>query len=66
MEGTDSMQVIRKSCPRCHGDVARVDDIGDTYYSCVQCGHVIYQLAAARVPVRLAPAGSEPARPRAA
>jgi predicted nucleic acid-binding Zn ribbon protein len=37
-----------KSCPRCSGDLALVQDIGDTYYSCVQCGHVSYQLKETR------------------
>ncbi len=31
-----------KSCARCHGDVTRVADVGDTYFSCVQCGFVTY------------------------
>ena len=35
--------VIPKGCPRCHGDLAYVSDIGDSYYSCVQCGFVQYQ-----------------------
>lgn len=35
--------VIPKGCPRCHGDLAYVSDIGDTYYSCVQCGFMQYQ-----------------------
>lgn len=30
------------ACPRCQGVLALVDDIGDTYRSCVQCGHVVY------------------------
>jgi ribosomal protein L37AE/L43A len=34
--------LMSKACPRCRGDLARVDDVGDRYYSCVQCGHVIY------------------------
>jgi len=32
-----------KACPRCHGDMTRVEDVGDTYFSCVQCGHTSYQ-----------------------
>ena len=39
--------VITKGCPRCHGDLAYVSDIGDAYYSCVQCGFVKYEHAAA-------------------
>ena len=45
------MKVLRKSCSRCQGDLSLVDDVGDTYYSCVQCGHVVYQLGAAQRPV---------------
>ena len=32
-----------KACPRCQGDMSRVEDIGDTYFSCVQCGHTSYK-----------------------
>ncbi|MGE3857485.1 MAG: hypothetical protein AB7G21_11085 [Dehalococcoidia bacterium] len=39
--------VIPKGCPRCHGDLAYVDDVGDAYHSCVQCGFVKYEQAAA-------------------
>jgi len=39
--------VITKGCPRCQGDLAYVSDIGDAYYSCVQCGFVKYELAGA-------------------
>ena len=45
------MQVFNRSCVRCQGDLARVEDIGDTYYSCVQCGNVVYRLPAAAVVV---------------
>lgn len=34
--------LFTKACPRCQGDVSRVEDIGDTYFSCVQCGHTSY------------------------
>ncbi len=47
--------VIGKSCPRCQGDLAFVDDIGDSYYSCLQCGHVVYRLTRALVQ----PAGTQ-------
>ncbi len=30
-----------KSCPRCHGDLLEVDDIGGRYVSCIQCGKVL-------------------------
>jgi len=45
------MQVFNRSCARCQGDLARVEDIGDTYYSCVQCGNVVYRLPATGVVV---------------
>ena len=32
-----------KACPRCQGDITRVEDVGDTYFSCVQCGHTSYR-----------------------
>lgn len=35
--------LITKGCPRCHGDLVHVSDVGDSYYSCVQCGHVAYE-----------------------
>jgi len=37
-----------KACPRCSGDLSLVQDIGDTYYSCLQCGFVTYRLPEAR------------------
>jgi len=43
-----------KSCPRCSGDLALVQDVGDTYLSCVQCGYMNYQVKEARP--QLAPA----------
>lgn len=53
--------LITKSCPRCHGDLAHVSDVGEAYYSCVQCGHVVYRLTRsaeeqeATTPARLRP-----------
>ena len=41
--------VMAKSCPRCRGDLSYVDDVGDSYYSCVQCGHIVYRLGPALV-----------------
>jgi hypothetical protein len=35
--------LIAKGCPRCAGDVTRVEDVGETYYSCLQCGHIEYR-----------------------
>jgi len=58
------VNLITRACKRCHGDMARVEDIGDTYYSCVQCGGISYHL-----PVRAAEpveAVSRPASRRAA
>ena len=54
------MQVFNRSCPRCQGDLARVEDIGDTYYSCVQCGNVVYRLPAAVVVVPPVVSSAEP------
>ena len=36
--------IITRGCPRCHGDLAHVSDIGDAYYSCLQCGYIQYSL----------------------
>ena len=48
--------LITKACPRCCGDLAHVSDVGDSYYSCVQCGHIVYRLGPALVAERPAPA----------
>lgn len=45
------MPVMTKGCPRCRGDLSRVDDVGDTYYSCVQCGHVVYNVSLLERPI---------------
>ena len=37
-----------KACPRCSGDLALVQDVGDTYLSCVQCGYLTYQVNTGR------------------
>lgn len=34
--------IVAEACPRCRGTLTRVRDIGDTYHSCVQCGHIVY------------------------
>ena len=34
--------ITPRACPRCRGALAWVEDIGDSYQSCVQCGHVVY------------------------
>lgn len=36
--------LLTKACPRCRGDLARIEDLDERYYSCVQCGHVLYNL----------------------
>jgi hypothetical protein len=43
-EEREATMLITKACPRCQGDLAYVNDVGDSYYSCVQCGHVVYRL----------------------
>lgn len=35
--------IANHACPRCRGTLTRVDDIGETYLSCVQCGNTIYE-----------------------
>jgi hypothetical protein len=30
-----------KSCPRCHGDLHLVREVGDHYVSCLQCGRIL-------------------------
>ena len=32
-----------KGCPRCNGTLSRVEDLGVSYLSCVQCGFVTYR-----------------------
>ena len=40
--------VIRiKGCPRCSGTLTQVEDLGEAYLSCVQCGYVTYRLVVA-------------------
>jgi len=35
--------IAKHACPRCRGTLTRVADIGETYYSCVQCGNTVYE-----------------------
>lgn len=35
--------IAKHACPRCRGTLTRVEDVGDTYYSCVQCGNTLYE-----------------------
>ena len=37
-----------KACPRCSGDLHLVQDVGETYLSCVQCGYLTYQVTSGR------------------
>ena len=30
--------LLFRASPKCRGDVARVVDVDDTYYACLQCG----------------------------
>jgi hypothetical protein len=30
-----------KACPRCHGDLHDVQEVGDHYVSCLQCGRIL-------------------------
>ena len=52
--GMDTPMLHTKACPRCAGDLALVEDVGDTYFSCVQCGYVNYQVRGG--PQQLTPA----------
>lgn len=54
--------LITKACPRCRGDLAHVNDVGDSYYSCVQCGHIVYRDA----PLLVATRGVSADRPQPA
>jgi tRNA(Ile2) C34 agmatinyltransferase TiaS len=57
--------LLNKACPRCTGDLGRVQDVGETYYSCLQCGHIVYA-AQAREMERASTARAQQDRPRAA
>jgi uncharacterized Zn finger protein (UPF0148 family) len=43
--------MVAQACPRCRGTLTRVEDVGDVYYSCVQCGHVAYGRLPAATPM---------------
>ncbi len=30
-----------KACPRCRGDLHRINDLGVSYVSCLQCGQIL-------------------------
>ena len=40
------------ACPRCRGDVARVEELNDSYFSCLQCGFMAYTWPPLALPVR--------------
>ena len=44
------MHLLKKGCPRCEGTLSKVEDVGETYYSCVQCGHTASEAVALRQP----------------
>ena len=36
--------LMLRACPRCRGDVARIDELNDdVYFTCLQCGFVAYR-----------------------
>ncbi len=35
--------VWSKGCPRCRGDLVKMDDDYEPYLSCLQCGHTVYR-----------------------
>ena len=37
-----------KACPRCHGDLLEINDSGDRYVSCIQCGRLLNAVQARR------------------
>lgn len=61
------MHLLTRGCPRCQGTLSKVEDVGETYYSCVQCGHTASEaVALQRPPARRAVSALVPAVPRAA
>lgn len=30
-----------KACPRCHGDLHDINEVGDRYVACLQCGRIL-------------------------
>ncbi len=39
-----------KACTRCEGDLTLVVDLGESYFSCVQCGDISYTQLATPAP----------------
>ena len=35
--------VWSKGCPRCRGDLVKMDDEYEPYLSCLQCGNTVYR-----------------------
>ena len=40
--------VWSKGCPRCRGDLVKMEDEYEPYLSCLQCGHNVYRQDHAR------------------
>lgn len=55
--------ILANACPRCRGALSRVMDIGEMYFSCVHCGHIVYDKPALAVvtPVESRWQGLQPA-----
>ncbi len=50
--------VWTKACPRCNGDLLRMDY--EPYLSCIQCGHVVYEVGELRRSFAGVSSGDEP------
>ncbi len=52
-----------KACPRCHGDLHDIREVGDHYVSCLQCGRILtaeQEKALPRATVRALPRALRP------
>ncbi len=58
------MIVWTKACPRCSGDLLRMDDDYEPYFSCIQCGHAVYEAGELRRGSRRSPRTVKVSRPR--
>jgi hypothetical protein len=45
-----------KACPRCQGDLHDVQDVGDQYVTCLQCGRILTEEQEKALPRLPAPA----------
>jgi hypothetical protein len=52
-----------KACPRCHGDLHEVNEVGDSYVSCLQCGRILTVEQERLLSRRLTPLGANPVSP---